>query len=153
MYGTNSSTWRGKEAGITQLLPLKVLGQATSPHDRTSRLLYINKNDYPLVEISRIDGHTLVLGGTVQVNLKFEIGRFGLIVTRVIGSENTCALHVISACINELPLGSCITAVPSSCCRLVLNSRTCPPPSVTNNVMRVKNKVIRPPFVKNNRIH
>jgi len=39
-----------------------------------------DRNDYPLVQISRIDGHILVSGGSVKVNLEFEIRRFGRIV-------------------------------------------------------------------------
>ena len=33
-----------------------------------------------ITPISRIDGHTLVFGGSVKVNLKFEMSRCGLIV-------------------------------------------------------------------------
>ena len=56
------------------------MGRAISPHDPTNALISEDRNNYPLVEISRIDGHLLVFWESVKVNLKFEIGRVGLIV-------------------------------------------------------------------------
>ena len=44
----------------------------------TNRLISRDRNNHPMVQISRIDGHTLVFWGSVKVNLKFEIGEFGL---------------------------------------------------------------------------
>ena len=38
-----------------------------------------DRNNYPLVQICRIDGQTHLLGGSDKVDLKFEIGRFGLV--------------------------------------------------------------------------
>jgi len=53
---------------------------ATSPRDPPTRLIPKDKNNYHLVQISRIDGHRLVWGEFVKANLKFEISRFGLVV-------------------------------------------------------------------------
>ena len=39
-----------------------------------------DRNNYPLVQVSRIDRQRLVCWGSARVLLKFEIGRFGLIV-------------------------------------------------------------------------
>jgi len=38
----------------------------TSPHDPTIRLISNDRNKYPLVQISQIDGHTLVFWGVCQ---------------------------------------------------------------------------------------
>ena len=55
-----------------------------------------DRNNYPLVQTSRIDGQTLVLGGTVKVNLKFETGGFGLSV-RVGGLRPLRVAHALQA--------------------------------------------------------
>ena len=54
---------------------------ATSPHDPTNPFISKDRNDDPLVKIGRIDGKTLVLGGSVKVNLLFQIGSFGRVVS------------------------------------------------------------------------
>ena len=56
----------------------RVLVTRTCPHGPTNRFIPKDRNDYPLVQISRIDGHTLVSGGSVKANRKFQIGRSGL---------------------------------------------------------------------------
>ena len=38
----------------------------SSPHDPTNRLISKDRNDYPLAQISRINGQTLVWGGVCQ---------------------------------------------------------------------------------------
>jgi len=65
-------------AGPTEV---SCLVRTTSPDDLTNLLISRDRNDYPLVQISRIDGQAVLLGGFVKVNLEFEIGRFGLIVS------------------------------------------------------------------------
>ena len=63
-----------------QQLPWNVRGVTTSPPDPSTRLTSKDWNDYPLVQISRIDGHRPPLGVSVKANLNSEMGRFGLIV-------------------------------------------------------------------------
>ena len=51
--------------------------RTTSPHDPTNRLISNDRNNYPQVQISRIDGQTLGILGPVKVNLRSENGPFG----------------------------------------------------------------------------
>ena len=53
---------------------------AASTHDPNDRSISKDNNNYLWVQISRIDGQTLVFGRSVEVNSKFQVGRFGLIV-------------------------------------------------------------------------
>ena len=57
--------------GATNLL-------CTRPRDSTNRFISKHRDDNPLVQISRIDGHTIICGGSVKANIKSEIGQFGL---------------------------------------------------------------------------
>ena len=64
-------------------LPLDCLqggSDATSPHDPTNRLSSKDRNNYPPVQISRIDGHGHLFEGSVKVKFNSEVGRFGFIV-------------------------------------------------------------------------
>ena len=71
-YTKTTSTWSGAE------LRRRRREDETASDSAANRLISKDRNNYPLVQIGRIDGQIPVFEESVKTNLKFEIVGFGL---------------------------------------------------------------------------